>query len=46
MEEDVDVQYIFQMKLCRKLRWVDSSTRSEKCEIVITKISELYNFST
>lgn len=46
MEENADMQYIFQMKLYRKLCWVDSSTPSEKCEIVITKISELYHFST
>ena len=45
MEEDVDMQSIFQMKMYRKQRWVSSSAPSEKCEKVIKQISELYHFS-
>lgn len=45
MEQDVDMQYIFQIKMYIKQRWVDSSAPLEKCEIMIKKISELYDFS-
>lgn len=34
--QDVDVQYCFQMSLCRKQCWVSSSTAPEECETVIT----------
>lgn len=43
MEEDVDMQYIFQLKMYRKQCWVDSRALSEKSEIVIKKISEHFS---
>lgn len=34
--QDVDVQYHFQMSMCRKQCWVSSSPAPEECEMVIT----------